>query len=307
MSDLIPKITNWLGKSGYPLELFVYNRLIKRGYICGKSEYYRDVESDVAREIDVRAYHHGQDFENYSFTRQLLIECKKSNKPLLVLCAKKDLKSIAYHELLGGKRGEDRGPFVSSIAYVELDKLSQEEQFQAVGEFARTVSAGYGLVPALGGSDSNVYSGLMGLAKASAYFRRSYFDSYDEAVRDRKQSGQDSNPFEMQISVMVVDAPLFEVQLEDDGELSVIPSNWSVLNVSLPWEASPDEFDSGRTIHVVQRNYFDQFLESLESLYGHISKEEFAIQNIELNDKLAGETIVGEGLKSLKRRFFGNE
>ena len=53
------KIKEWLEKTGYPLELYVHEKLVKRKYICEKSSLYSDIESGTKREIDLAAYLHG--------------------------------------------------------------------------------------------------------------------------------------------------------------------------------------------------------------------------------------------------------
>ena len=79
------KIMGWLQKSGYPLELFTYQILTKRGFRSVKSPIFEDLDSSQPREIDLHA-NISSASENYSFSLELIVECKKSDKPLVILC-----------------------------------------------------------------------------------------------------------------------------------------------------------------------------------------------------------------------------
>jgi len=52
---LIEGVTEWLEKGGYPLELYVAKTLSQMGFRCSKSPFFKDTESEKAREVDVVA------------------------------------------------------------------------------------------------------------------------------------------------------------------------------------------------------------------------------------------------------------
>ncbi len=264
------KIQKWLEKSGYPLELYVFSCLKEKGYYCGKSEYYTDIETKVSREIDVTAYKHGAPHDTYSYTQKLIFECKKSNKPLVNLCTDQDEEPLAFHHLLHGD--QENAPSADFLAYMELKKLTSKELEKEIGLFSKKVPLGYSLVPALGTSDANIYSGLLGLAKASTFYRRSFLDFFREVRNDKKLHVQDRNPFEFHMATLVVDAPLYNATLLKSGELSISPSSWSVLKMSLPWDIQPDQFDTGYCLHIVTKEALPEFLESVEKLHTYLSQ-----------------------------------
>lgn len=227
------KITEWLTRSGYPLELAVYAELLSRGYRCAKSEMYIDPETGTRREIDVTAFHFGEtEASDYAICRNLVLECKKSDKPLLNLCAEQgDRRSRFYHHAFYGDPEDFLRP--DCVAYVAADKLDREARLNAIGGFAEEVPLGYSVVRAFGGSDSTIYSGLMGLVKASSYYRKEYVKFFKESRSDRSLDIQDRNVFEFHLAALIVDAPLFDVFVEENGSVAVHRSDWSMVNISV--------------------------------------------------------------------------
>lgn len=267
------KIESWLGNSGYPLELHVFSELQKRKYTCGKSEIYVDLESGLHREIDVTASSNVDlASEEYGYDTKLIFECKKSDKPLLNLCAQQSQKSRFYHQALYGDPENALKP--DAIAYTRFEKNTDDESARLMPLFSEEVSIGYSLVPAFGASDKNIYSGLMGLVKASTYYRRLYKDFFDEARKDRTLHVQDRNVFEFHLAALVVDAPLFDVYVNDDGEVGISKSDWSLLKLKLPWNFDPYDSEQGYCIHVVTKNIFSEFLDELKALTEFIAKPE---------------------------------
>jgi hypothetical protein len=265
------KIRDWLVNSGYPLELFVYQNLQARGYLCGKSEYYKDLESGTSREIDVIAYKHGENYETYSYDLNLIFECKKSSKPLINLCTSESEQPIGFHYLAHGE--QEDGPSANYLALYQLKKLNESQLEKAIGVFSAPAPLGYSLVSALGASDANIYSGLIGLAKASTFYRRSFLKFFWEARKDRKAHVVDRNPFQFHMAVLVVDASLFNATLLRNGDLSIRPSKWSVLKIPLPWDVNPHEIETGYCIHVVVKDFFPEFLGGVDQLYRYVSQD----------------------------------
>lgn len=262
------EISNWLKKSGYPLELYVASELQKRGYLCGKSEIFVDIETDKTREIDVTGYHYGEfESNNYSSSRRIIIECKKSDKPIINLCAGNIKKSRFYYQAIFGDPEDAARPDV--LAYSRFEKNPND-----IGAFIEEVPVGYSLLPAFGKSDQDIYSGLMGLIKASTYYRRLFLEFRNSSLNDMSLHLQDRNSFEFHTAVLVVDSPLFDVSLDDTGELEVVRSDWSVLKMQLPWDFNPHDSNEGYCIHIVTKPAFPLFLESIEKLHKYLYQED---------------------------------
>lgn len=272
------QISDWLIKTGYPLELFVYEQLAKRKYLCEKSSLYPDIKSGVLREIDVTAYLHGPDYDTHSYSLQLLIECKKSEKPLLVL-AEKGTK--ARLDQLLEKGNESLHGLALSLAYVHFHNLAPEAQNTNLGPWAEQVPIGYSIVPAFQNSDENIYKGVMGLASANEYYLKQQADFLKSSRSWENDNLVDNNPFQLQIPILVVDSPLFSVSINDDGNLNIHETDWATLNVRLPW--SLENEDRICSIQVVRKDSFPRAIDALEQLLSYVSKEDvvkYAIKNI---------------------------
>ncbi|MCW8856812.1 MAG: hypothetical protein OQJ95_05560 [Kangiella sp.] len=296
------EITKWLNKSGYPLELFVASELKKRGYITGKSELFVDFETGKNREIDVTGYHHGNlENDNYHCARRIIFECKKSEKPILNLCVDNELESRFHHQAFYGDPEDLPTPDV--FAYIEYEKSGVKEKESLIGGFSESTLLGYSLVPAFSKSDQEIFSGLMGLIKASTYYRRLFTKFAGEARGDLTLHLQDRNCFEMHLAVLVVDAPIFDIHLNPSGGVEMMQSKWSILRTQLPWSFNPHDSQEGYCIHIVTKDYIPMFLDSVEKLHNYI----YSPQNVEhLLDKRP--QIDEKGLKytlyNLRKKLF---
>lgn len=272
------QISDWLIKTGYPLELFIYEQLAKRKYLCEKSSLYPDIKSGVSREIDVTAYLHGPDYDTHSYSLQLLIECKKSEKPLLVL-AEKETKA-RFDQLLG-KGNESLHGLALSLAYAHFHNLTPEAQKTNLGPWAEQVPIGYSIVPAFQNSDENIYKGVMGLASANEYYLKQQADFLKSNRSWEHDNLVDNNPFQLQIPILVVDSPLFFVSINGDGNLDIHETDWATLNVRLPCSVENEDRTCG--IQVVRKDKFPQAIDAFEQLLSYVSKEEvvkYAIKNV---------------------------
>jgi hypothetical protein len=267
------KIQNWLEKSGYPLELYVAAQLQKRGYLCSKSDLYADINTNQPREIDVVGYHHGFDGGSYAICRKIVFECKKSDKPILALCANKEAKPKFEYQLFHGDPEDLPSP--NGMACSNLLEMQESERTNAAGGFASNCPSAYSLVSAFSASDTQLFSGLMGLVTASTYHRRLHKQLFDENHSDFSLHIQDRNIFEFHVACLVVDAPLYNVTLSDSGEPTLEKSNWSVGMIQLPWKFNPHDSGGRYCVHVVTKEHLPPFLDATESLANFTGKKEF--------------------------------
>lgn len=283
-------ITKWLNKSGYPLELFIASELKQRKYLTGKSELFIDVETGKNREIDVTGYHFGNfEGKDYFCARRLIFECKKSDKPILNLCADSDLKPIFYHQAFHGDPERIATP--DALAYIEYERSEDKKKESWIGSFSKKIPLGYSLVPAFGKSDQDIYSGIMGLIKASTYYRRLFAEFAEGERDDLTLHLDDRNNFEMQLAVMVIDAPIFDVFLDSDGYIEVIPSDWSVLKTQLPWDFNPHDSNEGYCIHIVSKAAVPMFLDSVEKLHDYIYSPEHVDHLLDKRPRISESSI----------------
>lgn len=267
-------IKEWLQKTGYPLELYVQQQLVKNGYTCNKSPIYVDLENEASRELDIVAYNYPSDGDaSCTFQPMLYIECKKSEKPLVVLTASTDktdrYRTLFNHEICGGNM-----PPFGIVTLAHLLDLSQNERDLSLGKFSEKCLTGYSIVPSFSKSDENIYKGVMGLCKANDYFRKQYLDFYQSLKEDKKDDPDTLLHYELQIPILLVDCQLFNAYLDDAGEITIDECQWANLRVKLPWLANSYESERECSIQVVTKNYFSTFLKELDKLTFYISQQE---------------------------------
>ncbi|MDH5432955.1 MAG: hypothetical protein OEY19_03355 [Gammaproteobacteria bacterium] len=267
------KIKDWLIRTGYPLELFVYEYFLKKKYLCDKSSIYSDIESGTKREIDVTAYQHGPSFEACSYSLQLLIECKKSDKPLLVLA--EDKSSERYEQFFGNDVFVDLS-LPGLFAYSHLKEQTKAERRKNIGLFSDSVPLGYSIIPAFEKSDNKIYKGIMGLTKANEYYRSEHKVFFD-SIRSKEIPEID---FLLLMPLLVIDAPLYTVSIDNDGELQVTETDWASLTVHLPWNLGKSDSERKCNIQVIKKEKLDDVVCSIENLLHYISSEEFSLRAV---------------------------
>lgn len=88
MNELRNKVSEWLTKNEYPLEMLVAQRLHRAGFGVVQSEYYEDPESGKWRETDVIAYEHHRG-NTCRAVFSLVVECKSGkDKPWVLFTAR---------------------------------------------------------------------------------------------------------------------------------------------------------------------------------------------------------------------------
>ncbi|MGL0927348.1 hypothetical protein ACSTDW_22625, partial [Vibrio vulnificus] len=277
------KIKDWLKKTGYPLELYVQKELMKAGYSCDKSPLYVDLDTSVSRELDVVAHKLvGGDDIPCSFETKLYIECKKSEKPLIVLTASSD-KTERFMTLFGHEViGQDSPPLNLMVVASILD-LEKDKRAELLGEFAQASLVGYSLVTSFSKSDENIYKGIMGLCKANEFYRSKYLQFLDVLKQDRKTNPDTMLHYELQSPVLIVDCPLFNAYLDDSGELEVEESYWASLRVKLPWVIGERDEERECSIQVVRKEYFPEFLAQIEKVATFASQKDLLDRMVKFN------------------------
>ena len=82
--DLLPQVQSWLEKQGFSLEMRAASAFRSAGFEVRQSSYYIDAENSKPREMDVIASYP----DVMGVIRiALIIECKSSSKPWVLLCS----------------------------------------------------------------------------------------------------------------------------------------------------------------------------------------------------------------------------
>lgn len=262
-------LKSWLEKTGYPLELYAYQCAVSRNYICEKSQIYKDLDTGTAREIDLVAFLNSDvDKRDYFHEVQLLIECKKSEKPLIVLSSEtypnERFKHLLGYETIGSSRYIDNG-----ATYFNLSDLSSEECVNTLGKFAEKTFAGYSIVQGFTNSDENIYKGIMGLAKATEFYRNEYHELVTK-LQESKDTNFHQHWFRMQLPILLVDAPLFNARLESDGELEIEDTQWSSVLLRMPWVVGRKDSERLLNVQIVKREFFGEFLDNVNCFHRYV-------------------------------------
>lgn len=270
---MVDDIKDWLSKTGYPLEMFVHKTVLSKSYLCEKSPIYSDAELGVAREIDLAAFHHGMCTDEYSYSIQLIFECKKSEKPLLVLS---EFSSLAerYENFFGDDSISNDGPAAGFLGYSNLKNLSHEQRLESIGRFSEIIYSGYSVIPTFSKSDENIYKGIMGLASATEAYRNKYYEFFQSIRNEKTFHMTDRNPFQLLMPILVVDAKLYNAYLTDAGETNIEETDWASISIRLPWMLGKDGDERLCNIQIVRKDALGSFLDAVGQLHKYISKPE---------------------------------
>ena len=206
---LLPKLYEWLQKQGYPLEMEVASALSKTELWVRQASYYKDPESDKSREIDVIC----TEAEVLGMAElHFVVECKASEKPWILFSSKDTLARYNSLFALGILSDQARGALVN---HIDIDIGGVRNLFAWFSK--RRV--GYSMTQAFTNSDDPVHRAVFGAVKACLWLQT-----------------ETSCPLFFAFPVVVVDAPLVECFLDDDGEMQVeeIPDGVLFFDGQLP-------------------------------------------------------------------------
>jgi hypothetical protein len=268
--NLVDSVKDWLEKGGYPLELFVARIFAKLELRYNKSVYFNDLEINKGREIDVVAWRRFTNESEQCFSLNFIVECKKSVKPFVVLCnnAYEDKVSEQfYHQDLNNKVSwQDDRNAMFALSWGKLKpyeaKVFTEDNYQVL---SKKIRCGYSIVQAHQQNDSEVYAETYKLVKACLSLTKREKDYYEV----NKESRRVINNFSYYVPVLVVDAPLVETYLDENGETVVEEKKISMLNIHLPWAPNAYEFDRFPLL-IVTKNSFEDFLTDTLSLFENL-------------------------------------
>lgn len=228
MSDLPRKVVEWLESTGFPLEMEAAAAFRFAGFEVRQSGTYSDPNTEKGREIDI----HASDPDLIgAININFVVECKTSPKPWVVLTSAdafsnyNRIQMFAVTSENGRKAIADRLPTFGSLQpYIEQPS-----------------SGGYGLRQAFAEKSDAAYTASVNVLSAC-----------QSIVRSMEGGARESLTFVF--PVIVVDAPIFECVLNDDGRLHVtkVQESSYLFSTYLP------EYVGSR-ITIIQKGLLPQF------------------------------------------------
>jgi hypothetical protein len=262
-NTLIEGIDDWLNKGGYPLELYVAKTLKDLGFFCSKSLFFSDAESQNAREIDIVASKSADNELKQTLYIKLVIECKKSSNAFVVLCDSSEEKSILEGVLFGNLYTHNRDDMFVAAPFIMAEEKDYSKIFP-VPLLNAPCRSGYTLLQAYLKSDSHIYSEVYKLAKAYYFEIQKEVEFRDKITKDERNADRDEilNIFYSHLPVLVIDAPLVEVYLDEAGDTRIEEKEISSIRIRLPWKLSDKDQDpdEGLSIAIVTKNAFSDFV-----------------------------------------------
>lgn len=237
------KLSEWLNKTGYPFELWTESILSKYDFKSVNSSIYKDQENDVFREIDLVSSRSWENEDGKTvFTINLIIECKKSDKPFVLLCTKEQGRcKIPIGKYYGIDDPISRIFINNNFSLIELPEKS---------------SFGFKLTQGFVNGDETCHKAINTLVK-------SYYEHLNNE-NDFLECYIEDNLHLITIPLLLIDAPFFEVRLDNDNELKIERINSGILStVTHLSKYYPEKFP----VPIITKNSFESFLLTLE-LFG---------------------------------------
>ena len=258
-NDIQQRLKEWLDKGGYPLEMQVARTFRQKGFSVIQSDYFVDPESEKQREIDVVAFKE-QRVDDTLLRISFVVECKVSkNKPWVlftsdeVFLSESRKVSQRFTSLLGAL-------FLRSLVHSQVDEDVAKSLL-----FALPKRPAYGVTNAFTEGKDVPYEACMSVAKAA----KAKVWKTDQFMAQSKK-----RVVEIAFPVVVIDALLFEVFLEED-DIGLEKVDFGVL----VWR-NPVSFLPHTIIHIVTKNYLGRFVQSANETVNLLFSRKKAITNL---------------------------
>lgn len=195
------KLTEWFNKTGYPFELWTEALFTKYGFRVENGNLYQDQENQEHRELDLIA---SKDWSSedgsIDFVLNLLVECKKSDKPFIILrsttAQKAQVSAGSYY-------------CVDDVHLIPLLLSNGNSRIALPGK----TSQGFKLVQGFVTGDETPRKAIHTLIKSHNAWIKTDTNHVDHHIKDNYNS--------FALPILVLDAPLFELGTDTDGAISL--------------------------------------------------------------------------------------
>jgi hypothetical protein len=204
------KILEWIQKQGYPLEMKVADLFKRSGFSVIQSDYYKDIDTGISREIDIIAYIQ-KVIDNHLIRIEFIIECKTSHdKPFVLFTSNTRFPGVS--------RVAQRA--ASTLGMKLLRLLAKRTDVQKQLLFQLPARTGYGITQAFGSGNDKAYEAAMSVSKATAAAVEEA-NAYEKSEKIKVCS--------IFMPIIVLSAKLVESYLGEDGNVAVENTNEAVL------------------------------------------------------------------------------
>ena len=202
------KISEWLESQGYPLEMTVARSFMNSGYRVLQSDYFDDSESGDSRELDINASVQ-ESIGDMLVRIKFVVECKSSDRPWLLFTRPRLIAAPASV----AQRG------CSDLGRKFICELAQNEEIQSLPLFKVSDNPAYGVTQAFTSGNDVTYGAAMSVTKAAA-----------AQIKDANKYTSLGRPYCLLVfPVIVTDAPMFNVDLDETAEPRLQPVKSGVL------------------------------------------------------------------------------
>lgn len=241
--ELESRISGWLTKTGFPLEMETASFFRAAGFDVRQSFTYPDPQSDKSRELDVLA----QDPDLIGIIEiSFVIECKSSSNPWVVFTSEDAMSN--YNSLFAFAVSSKAAKSAIISRLLNLGEL--EPYFKPQSTYG-----GYGFRQAFGKDSDPAYTAAIGAIKAC-----------QNIAQDR--TGSSIPRIAFAFPVVVIDSPLYECSINNDGELQLTEVKQSEFLFSA---YIPEHI--GSCVKVVTRENLKVFARWAKSLANTLRKE----------------------------------
>ncbi len=189
--QLVQGVNQWLEKQGYPLEMQAASAFRAHGLRVRQSQHYLDAESQKSREIDLVC----EVEDDYGLSSmRLVVECKSGKKPWVVFSSP--------HTLAGYNRLFAFGILSRDLRRVLSDSVVTLPK--TLRWFNKEGRIGYSVAQAFTEGCDTPFAALMSVMKASVW--------------QHAQKAGAQPRYLATFPAIVIDAPLFECFLDDQGK-----------------------------------------------------------------------------------------
>lgn len=247
------RLASWLREQGYPLEMVVARAFRKAGFSTIQSDYYKDPETGIFREIDLSA-HADNEVHDVLLRVSFRIECKLAHEKPWVVFTSSNI-SLADPARIAQRAS-------STLGQALLESICKRKDICSLPLFYVPERPGYGLIQAFTSGQDVPFSAVMGAAKASL----AEVEFSDEVSRTYESICEISFP------VVVIDGLLFECYLNQAGEVETEPISSGTLLWRSPVVKMPHTI-----VHIVTLPAINEFVkgatETARKLLGSCNDE----------------------------------